>query len=129
MVDNNDSDVAVVDDDAGMLDSLKSELEAAGYTVGAYPSAVAFLKDSAARPACLITDLNMPEMTGLELAAHLRCEGSDIPVLLFSAQLSPTIISRAAQLGIKKVVEKPARGNELVSFIATYNKGPDRFVA
>ena len=62
----------------------------------------------------------MPEMTGLERAAYLRTEGSCIPVLLFSAQVSPTIISRAAQIGINKVVEKPAPQGELVSFVSSH---------
>jgi CheY-like chemotaxis protein len=68
----------------------------------------------------LITDLNMPEMTGLELAAYLRTNGSGIPVLLFSAQVSPMVISQAARIGINKVVEKPAPGNELLSFVASH---------
>jgi CheY-like chemotaxis protein len=47
------------------------------------------LKDPAAWPGCLITDQHMPEMTGLELAAHLRSRGFVIPVLLFSGHLFP----------------------------------------
>lgn len=76
-----------------------------------------FLRDPTSWPVCLITDQNMPEMTGLELAAHLRSKGSVIPVLLFSGHLSASLISRAAELGIK-VVGKPAPENELVSFVA-----------
>jgi FixJ family two-component response regulator len=116
--DNSNNKVAVIDDDPAMLKSLQSLLESAGYTVGAYSSAVAFLNDRVAQPACLITDQNMPEMTGLELAAKLRTEGSNIPVLLFSGRMSPAIISRATELGINKVVEKPAPGSELVRFVA-----------
>jgi len=97
----NDSKVAVVDDDPAMLDSLQCLLESAGYTVSTYPSAVAFLTDPTAWPACLITDQNMPEMTGLELAAYLRTKGAVIPVLLFSGHLSASLITRAAEFGIK----------------------------
>jgi len=119
VADNNDSKVAVVDDDLAMLDSVQCLLESAGYTVSTYPSAVAFLTDPTAWPACLITDQNMPEMTGLELAAHLRTKGAVIPVLLFSGHLSASLISRAAELGIE-VVGKPAPGEELVSFVAAH---------
>jgi two-component system response regulator FixJ len=118
--DNSNNKVVVIDDDPAMLKSLQFLLESAGYTVGAYSSAVAFLEDRVSQPACLITDLNMPEMTGLELAAKLRTEGSNIPVLLFSGRVSPAIISRAAELGINKVVEKPAAGSELVRFVAAH---------
>jgi hypothetical protein len=61
--------VALVDDDVGVLDSLKFLLEAAGYTVDAYGSAMAFLADGARVPACLIVDQHMPSMSGLKLIA------------------------------------------------------------
>jgi two-component system, LuxR family, response regulator FixJ len=119
VTDDNDDKVAVVDDDPAMLEAVQCLLESAGYAVSAYPSAVAFLTDPTAWPACLITDQNVPEMTGLELAAHLRTKGAVIPVLLFSGHLSASLISRAAEFGIK-VVGKPAPGEELVRFVAAH---------
>ncbi len=115
------SAAAVVDDDAAVLDSLKILLEASGYTVGAYSSAEAFLHDPAARPACLILDQHMPRMTGLELTAHLRTRGVEIPILLMSGQLSPAIVAGAAQLGIQLVLEKPPSEADLLSFVDAYN--------
>jgi two-component system, LuxR family, response regulator FixJ len=109
--------VAVVDDDPAVLDSLKFMLEVAGHTVLTYGSAAAFLDDLTARPACLILDQHMPQMTGLQLATQLRTEGMGIPVLLITAQPSPAIIARAAQLGIEKVLEKPPAEDELLSFV------------
>src|ERR1700677_2917015 len=91
--------VAVVDDDAAVLDSLKSLFESAGYQVGVYVSSMAFLEARTARPACIILDQHMPEMTGLELAAELRGQGMATPILLISGALSPAIIARAAQIG------------------------------
>jgi two-component system, LuxR family, response regulator FixJ len=120
MADNYHS-VAIVDDDLAVLESLKFLLELAGHTLRAYASAAAFLEDRATRPNCLILDQHMPQMTGLELAAQLRMDGVGIPVLLFSAQLSPAVIARAAQLGIEKVLEKPPAEDELLSFVDAHN--------
>jgi two-component system response regulator FixJ len=121
MAGTHDSSVAVVDDDLAVLDSLKFLLEVAGHRVRTYASAAAFLDDRAAQPACLILDQHMPQMTGLELAAQLRTAGLDIPVLLFSAQLSPAIMARAAHLGIEKVLGKPPAENELLSFVNAHS--------
>jgi FixJ family two-component response regulator len=109
--------VAVVDDDPAVLDSLKSFFEAAGYQVGIYVSAMAFLEDRTLRPACLVLDQHMPQMTGLELAAKLRAQGTVIPILLISGALSPAIRARAALIGIEKVLDKPAAEEDLLSFI------------
>ncbi len=117
MADNRLNVVAVIDDDLAVLDALKFLLEIAGHKVVTYSSAAAFLKDRTARPACLILDQHMPHMTGLELAAHLRDEGVDIPVLLFTAQPSPAVTARAAQLGIERVLSKPPDEDDLLSFV------------
>jgi two-component system, LuxR family, response regulator FixJ len=59
----------------------------------------------------------MPEMTGLELAERLRADGSSIPILLITGSPSPTIIARAAELGIHRVIEKPPTEEDLLDFI------------
>ena len=112
--------VAVVDDDIAVLDALKFLLEIAGHTVVTYSSAAAFLEDRKVRPACLILDQHMPHMTGLELAAQLRGDGADIPILLVTAQPSPAVIARAAELGIERVLSKPPTEDDLLSFINAY---------
>ena len=108
--------VALIDDDAAVLDSLKFLLEMIGYTVAAYSSASAFLDDRATEPACLIVDQHMPFMTGLELVARLRAKGADIPVLLVTGSPTQAIFERAAQYGIA-VLEKPADEAALLRFI------------
>ena len=107
MTGNHHSPVAVVDDDPAVLDSLKFFLELVGYKVGTYDSAMAFLEDRASRPACLIVDQNMPQMTGLELAAKMRTQGMATPILLISGALSSSIIAQAVRIGIEKVLGKP----------------------
>jgi two-component system response regulator FixJ len=120
MAQKRDGVVAVVDDDPAVLDSLKFLLELAGYSVATYDSAIAFLEDRTARPACLILDHHMPRMTGLELAARLRGEGTGIPVLLITGSPSPAIVARAAQLGIEKVIDKPPTEDDLLRFVNAY---------
>jgi FixJ family two-component response regulator len=117
---DNRKSVTIVDDDVDVLDSLKFLLDVAGYTVDIYTSAAAFLEDRSARPTCLILDHHMPQMTGLELATHMRSKGAVIPVLLITAQPSPVIIARATQLGIK-VLTKPPTEDELLRFIEAHN--------
>ena len=112
--------VAIVDDDPAVLDSLRFLLEAAGHPVASYASAAAFLADRLTRHACLILDHHMPQMTGLELAAKLHASGAPIPVLLITGAPSPAIVSRAAQLGIEKVIEKPPDENDLLNFVDTH---------
>lgn len=113
---------AVVDDDPAVLDSMKFLLKAAGYEVHAYPTADQFLADEAGRPDCLIVDQHMPRMTGLELAAQLREEGAEIPMLLVTGSLSPAIAARAASLGIEAVLGKPAEPEALLNFVATHRR-------
>jgi FixJ family two-component response regulator len=108
--------VALVDDDLGVLDSLKFLLEAAGYTVASYGSAMAFLADRTRIPACLIVDQHMPSMSGLELIAHLRQAAKGIPALMVTGSTSAAIIARANQLGVA-VLEKPPAEADLMTFI------------
>ncbi|MGH7069943.1 MAG: response regulator transcription factor [Acetobacteraceae bacterium] len=112
--------VAVVDDDAAVLDSLKVLLETTGHRVAVYASAAAFLDDGGTEPACLILDHHMPEMTGLELAARLRKAGVSVPVLLITGVHSLTIAARAAELGIERVLEKPLDEGDLLSFVTAH---------
>ena len=120
MADTRSDIVAVVDDDHGVRDSLKFLLESLGHKVAAFASAAAFLADRTLRPACLIVDHHMPQMTGLELAAQLLLEGTNIPFLLMTGAPSPEIFSRAAQLGIWGVLVKPFDEHDLLEFVRVH---------
>ena len=61
----------------------------------------------------------MPEMTGLELAERIRADGAGIPILLITGAPSPAIVTRAAEVGINRVLEKPATEEDLLDFIDT----------
>src|SRR5579862_1537777 len=85
---NRTGTVAVVDDDPAVLDSLRFLLEVLGCDVATYASALTYLDDPAAHPACMIVDQHMPRMTGLELAQRLRDDGRLIPMLLITGSPS-----------------------------------------
>ena len=116
----NRTDVAIIDDDLAVLDSLKFMLETIGYSVVAYQSAAEFLDDHRSLPACLILDHHMPHLTGLDLADRLRSDGNGIPILLITGALSANIAARAERLGIE-VMEKPTDEGRLLRFVAQWS--------
>ncbi len=115
--------VAIVDDDAAVLESFQFLLEVAGFPVAAYPSAHAFLASPLTRPRCLIVDQNMPAMTGLELAAQLRATGVDVPVMLVTSAPTPGIEARARAIGVRGVLPKPLPEDEVFAFIRSCEPG------
>ena len=74
--------IRLVDDDPSVCESLAFVLEVAGLQVKGYSSALDFLAwDDREREGCLLLDVRMPEMTGLELQRRLRSEGVDLPIV------------------------------------------------
>jgi two-component system, LuxR family, response regulator FixJ len=119
MTEAKQGNVAIVDDDTAVRDSLRFLLEVVVHPVETFASAAEFLKAEIRHLACLILDHHMPEMTGLELVERLRADGSSIPILLITGSPSPTIVARAAELGINRVIEKPLTEDDLLGFINT----------
>ena len=100
--------VYIVDDDADVRESARALLESYDLTVQDFPSARAFL--DAFKPngkACLLLDLNMPEMGGLELMAQLRRLEIGIPVIIVTAQGDPHVQEQAQDAGAFAFLEKP----------------------
>lgn len=113
---------AIIDDDAAVRDSLQLLLEVAGYEAIAYDSARSFLADSTPKPRCLIVDEHMPQMTGLELVARLRREGTLTPVLLITGRLSSEVLSTAEELHVEDVLGKPFEQGDILRFVARFIK-------
>jgi FixJ family two-component response regulator len=119
MVEREGGAVAVVDDDDGVRDALRFVLEAAGFNVRSYQSALAFLPEAERCDwRCLVVDQHMPALTGLELVARLRRRGNRVPTLLITGSASPDLIDRAAALGVDAVLEKPLANDDLLRYIA-----------
>src|SRR6185503_6231598 len=77
--------VYVIDDDEAIRDSLSFLLESADIPVVRYPSAAAFLRQlPAINGGCIITDVRMPEVTGIDLLRDLRSRGIDVPVIVIT---------------------------------------------
>jgi two-component system response regulator FixJ len=112
--------VAIVDDNAAILQSMEFLLELEGYEVIVYASPASFLDDRTTQPACLIIDQNMPGMTGLQLITRLRQQENHIPILLMCGFLSTDIIARASELGVTRVLEKPLEPDNLLEFVAGF---------
>jgi FixJ family two-component response regulator len=103
-----DATVFVVDDDAAMRDSLALLVRSAGLTAETYPSAEAFLEAyDPARPGCLVLDLRMPAMSGLELQDALVAREVGLPVIIVSGHADVPVTSQAMRTGAIDVIEKP----------------------
>jgi two-component system response regulator FixJ len=100
--------VFVVDDDPAMRDSLKLLLEASGYATHTHESAVAFLAgDAPGRFGCVVADIRMPEMDGLQLQEELQSKNSAMPVILMTGHADVPIAVRAMKAGAVDFLEKP----------------------
>jgi two-component system response regulator FixJ len=115
---NSGSIVHIVDDDAGMRKSLGMLLEAEGLEVRTHDSAEAFLiENPSSHPACLVLDLRMPGLGGLELLQRLRTAMNDIPVILISAHADVPDAVRGMKLGAVDLLQNPVEPANLVDVI------------
>jgi two-component system response regulator FixJ len=100
--------VHVVDDDDAVRDSLGFLLESAGYEVKTYESAVEFLAAfTGEETGCLLTDVRMPELTGLEMANRLKRLGSKLPIVVMTGHADVPLAVQAMKAGAKDFIEKP----------------------
>jgi FixJ family two-component response regulator len=100
--------VAVVDNDPNMLKALDRLLKAHGYVVHAFHSAEAFLaSDSAGDVSCLVLDINLDGMSGLEVPRELTKAGLVIPVIFMTAYDSLAVKQQALELGCVAYLLKP----------------------
>lgn len=107
--------VFVVDDDPGIRDSVTWLLQSVGLRVETYASAHEFLDVfSPARPGCLVLDVRLPGMGGLDLLDELRNRGATLPVIIVTAFGEVHSAVRAMKGGAIDVMEKPTRDQALL---------------
>ena len=100
--------IAIIDDDDCMQDSLRDLIESAGHEVRCFGSAREFLESGLHRQvACLITDILMAKMSGLELLARLRDEGCNIPIIFITAYDDTETRIQAMREGAVEFLTKP----------------------
>jgi two-component system response regulator FixJ len=99
--------VHVVDDDPAVRDSMAAVLDAAGFAVKAYPTASAFLESAAEGGGCVVTDVCMPEMTGLDLLRRLNETPSRFAVIVLTGEANVPMAVEALKGGAQDFIEKP----------------------
>lgn len=112
--------IFVIDDAADVRDSLEVLLDSAGYRCRAFESALAFLAE--VRPAwkgCIVVDVRMPGMTGIELMKELTLRGIRLPVVVITAHADVPMAVAALKSGAVDFIEKPFRGDVLLASIKT----------
>lgn len=107
--------VVIVDDDASLRQATRSLVRSLGYDVHDYGSAESFLASGDAdRADCLITDINMPGLSGIDLKHALTGRGCTLPVLLMTASTDDDVLDRAACCGAVHTLRKPFDCSDLV---------------
>lgn len=110
--------VFVVDDDLSVREALSSLIRSVGLRVETYPSAAAFLE--AERPpgvACLILDVRMPGLSGLELQSRMAQSGPAIPIIFITGHGDIPMAVRAIKAGAVEFLAKPFRDDDLLAAI------------
>ena len=112
--------VHVIDDDPAVRDSLSVLLETASLQTRVYDSAIAFLE---ALPdvtsGCIVTDVRMPEMTGIELVRRLKAQGFTLPIIMITGHADVPLAVEAMKAGVADFIEKPFNDDILLAAIAT----------
>jgi FixJ family two-component response regulator len=110
--------VAVVDDDVSVRKALGRLLAASAFDTETYGSAREFLSSLKSElPECLIVDLHMPDLTGLDLQRHLKGAGLTIPTIVITAHNEPGVRERCQAAGAVNFLLKPVNGASLIGAI------------
>lgn len=111
-------EVFVVDDDDAVRDSLTVLIQSAGFDVQAFDSAEAFIEShEPTRQGCLLLDVRMPGMSGLELQRRLKAEKNTLPIIFMTGHGDIPMAVQAMKLGAAGFIEKPYREKELLESI------------
>jgi two-component system, LuxR family, response regulator FixJ len=112
------SPVAVIESACAVRHSLLFALESAGHEVLTFSSAELFLKFADARAVgCLLADLQMPRMSGIELLNHCRSRHLDVPVILITAKAKLDIAVEAMKAGAADVIEMPCDDGRVLAAV------------
>lgn len=112
--------IRIVDDDVAVLEGLAFILEGAGWEVKTYESAQAFLIDDAPSvPGCLILDINMPGMTGLELQQEMRERGYVLPIIFLTGHGDIDVAISTIKSGAVEFLQKNGDNARLISAVSS----------
>ena len=112
--------ISIIDDDEDFREALQGLMTSMGFTVEAFSSALDFLeRTNISDTSCLITDVHMPRMTGIELHRRLIDSGYLIPTILITAYPDESVRIRAMADGIIGYLTKPCDADELLRCVST----------
>jgi FixJ family two-component response regulator len=112
--------IAIIDDDESVRASTSSLVRSHGYTVFTFASAKEFLRsDRLDDTSCIISDVRMPEMTGVELQSHLLSRGRHFPFIFITAFPEEGNFERAMKAGATCFLTKPFDGPSLIACLKT----------
>ena len=110
--------VHIIDDDEAVRDSLAFLLDCADLAVRSYASAVAFLEELPDLDrACVITDVRMPEMSGVELVQRLKERGVTAPVIVITGHADVPLAIQAMKAGVADFIEKPFSDDTILAAV------------
>jgi len=108
--------ISIVDDDEAVREAIRGLMKSLGYRAEAFASAEEFLNSrNLPGTSCLIADMHMPGMTGLELHRHLMSAGETIPTILVTAYPDESLRQRALADGVVCYLSKPFDENDLLA--------------
>jgi len=112
--------IAVIDDDLRVLESLVNLLASFGYNAESYKSAEQFLESGTiSRTSCIVTDVEMRQMSGLSLLQYLKSSNSTIPVIIITGKPSARSEGFYLESGAVGFFRKPVDGDALVELIGS----------
>jgi len=115
---NKDRLICVVDDDEAVRDSTQMLLDIHGFKARSYAGAREFLAEfDAVATGCLILDIHMPEMTGVELLALLRARDITVPAIIVSGRSDPVLAEILTRTGALAILNKPVNEGELMGYV------------
>lgn len=109
--------VHLVDDDEAVRRSASFMLKTSGYVVKSYPSGSEFLKARTLQPGCVLLDVRMPEVDGLEVQRMLRGRGVALPVVVMTGHGDISVAVQAMKLGASDFIEKPFQKATLIAAV------------
>jgi len=113
-----DLEIAIIDDDASFRLALVEALSSFGYEADGYASAEDYMVSTGGRQFnCVVTDIHMPGMSGLDLVQCLAAQGATTPVVLITARSDTSLAARAAAAGAACLLRKPFEINDLIECI------------
>lgn len=107
--------ISIIEDDESLRQAMVGLVRSLGYRVASYPDAEAFLAaDGRERSNCVVTDIQMPGLSGIELKERLTAQGVSTPVIMVTARAEPALKDKAMASGAFCFLKKPFEAERLI---------------